>query len=92
MGVQSDGKTGKNPRESKWLKVVGVALVVMAIFLIYKTSITQAETAKNGDLRILKKEVTSKAKFYPVTVNGVKMEVIAVKASDGSVRTAFNTC
>jgi uncharacterized membrane protein len=92
MGVQLDGKTAKNTRKSKWLKVMGVALVVMAVFLMDKTSIAQAETIKNGDLRILKKEVTSKAKFYPVTVDGVKMEVVAVKASDGSIRTAFNTC
>lgn len=37
-------------------------------------------------------EISGTAKFYPVTVDGTKMEVIAVKAADGSIRTAFNTC
>ncbi len=37
-------------------------------------------------------EVSETASFYPVTVDGTSMEVIAVKASDGTIRTAFNTC
>lgn len=56
--------------------------------------ITKADglTAKIDGLQILKSQVTSTVKFYPYTVNGVKMEVMAVKASDGTIRTAFNTC
>jgi len=46
----------------------------------------------NGDLRIPKKEVTAVAKFYPYTAGGVLMEVLALRAPDGTVRTAFNTC
>jgi uncharacterized membrane protein len=46
-----------------------------------------------GDLRIPKSEVTATATFYPYTASGgVKMEVFAVRAPDGSIRTAFNTC
>lgn len=37
-------------------------------------------------------EVTETARFYPVEVDGTIMEVLAVKAPDGSIRTAFNTC
>ncbi|GHU82110.1 hypothetical protein AGMMS50284_3440 [Clostridia bacterium] len=37
-------------------------------------------------------EVSATAKFYPVTVDGTDLEVIAVQAPDGSIRTAFNTC
>ncbi|MCL2164131.1 MAG: Fe-S-containing protein [Oscillospiraceae bacterium] len=48
--------------------------------------------AELGDLVILKAEVTEKAKFYPLNVDGVNMEIIAVKAPDGTIRTAFNTC
>ncbi len=36
--------------------------------------------------------ISSKATFYPATVDGVKLEVLAVKAPDNSIRTAFNTC
>jgi uncharacterized membrane protein len=45
-----------------------------------------------GDLKIPKKEVTSTAKFYPYKAGGVLMEVLALRAPDGTVRTAFNTC
>lgn len=37
-------------------------------------------------------EITETVQFYPVVVDGTDMEIIAVKASDGSIRTAFNTC
>jgi hypothetical protein len=46
----------------------------------------------NGDLRIPKKEITAVAKFYPYKAGGVLMEVLALRARDGTVRTAFNTC
>lgn len=45
-----------------------------------------------GDLVIDKKQITEKASFFSYDAGGTKMEVIAVKASDGSIRTAFNTC
>ncbi|MDR1572106.1 MAG: DUF2318 domain-containing protein, partial [Clostridiales Family XIII bacterium] len=46
----------------------------------------------NGDLYIPAKDVSEKAVFYPIVVEGTKMEVFAVKAPDGTIRTAFNTC
>jgi hypothetical protein len=51
-----------------------------------------ATVMPNGDLRIPKKEITAVAKFYPYKVGGVLMEVLALRAPDGTVRTAFNTC
>lgn len=41
---------------------------------------------------IPKDEVTENAKFYPYKVDNVTMEVFAVKAKDGTIRTALNTC
>lgn len=51
-------------------------------------------TAKPMDIavKIPKAEVTSQAKFYPCKIDNITMEVIAVKAGDGSIRTALNTC
>ena len=43
-------------------------------------------------LTIIKNDITTTAKFYPYKVDNTYMEVIAVKASDGSIRTAMNTC
>ena len=54
-------------------------------------SVTLAPAA-NGDLVIAIGDISSTAKFYPVEVDGTKLEVMAVKAPDGSIRTAFNTC
>ncbi|MEY8353595.1 DUF2318 domain-containing protein [Lachnospiraceae bacterium 54-53] len=52
---------------------------------------SQAE-AEGQDLVIPVKDISDTASFYPVSVDGTQMEVIAVKAPDGTIRTAFNTC
>lgn len=44
------------------------------------------------DLIIDTSNVTKKASFIKYDYKGEPMEVMAVKASDGSIRTAFNTC
>jgi uncharacterized membrane protein len=44
------------------------------------------------DLVIPLAEVTENAVFYPVDIEGTRLEVLAVKAPDGTIRTAFNTC
>ena len=50
-------------------------------------------TVKPGKfLNIPLSEITETVKFIPVIADEIYMEVIAVKASDDSIRTAFNTC
>ena len=44
------------------------------------------------DIKILKSEISEKAKFYPYKAGDTYMELLAVKATDGSIRTALNTC
>ncbi|MDR1389944.1 MAG: DUF2318 domain-containing protein [Treponema sp.] len=44
------------------------------------------------DLVIPVSEVTENAVFYPVDIEGTRLEVLAVKVPDGTIRTAFNTC
>jgi uncharacterized membrane protein len=44
------------------------------------------------DLVIAVAEITENAIFYPVDIDGTRLEVLAVKAPDGTIRTAFNTC
>jgi uncharacterized membrane protein len=52
-----------------------------------------SQTVKSGENLVIQvKDISDAAKFYPVTVDGTKMEVVAVKAPDGTIRTAFNTC
>jgi uncharacterized membrane protein len=47
---------------------------------------------KDKDLVIPIAEITENAVFYPVELGGTLIEVLAVKAPDGTIRTAFNTC
>jgi uncharacterized membrane protein len=47
---------------------------------------------KDANLVIPLAEITENATFYPVDIQGTRLEVIAVKAPDGTIRTAFNTC
>lgn len=47
---------------------------------------------QGGSLVIAADNITTKASFYPVEVDGVQMEVLALKDSKGKIRTAFNTC
>ena len=48
--------------------------------------------AQGESLVIPVPEITGEASFFPITVDGEAMEVLAVRATDGSIRTAFNTC
>jgi hypothetical protein len=48
--------------------------------------------AAGEDLVIKTADIGAHASFYPVEVDGMAMEVLAVRAADGSIRTAFNTC
>ena len=52
-----------------------------------------AQVISEGEyLTIPVSQINETATFYPITVDGTPMEVLAIKASDGTVRTAFNTC
>lgn len=79
------------------LSIPAAVIAVIAIVLFAgksdgSTTAGISGSGKNGDLVIPISEITEKAKFYPVKVDGIKLEVIAVKAPDGTIRTAFNTC
>jgi uncharacterized membrane protein len=53
---------------------------------------SDADIPNDTDLKILKSEISEKAEFYPYKADDTYMEVLAVKATDGSIRTALNTC
>ena len=76
--------------------IVGAAIILIVVFLIVKGnsgSVADTDAAsQGGDITITKSEVSETAKFIPYKTGNTKMEVIALKAPDGSIRTAFNTC
>lgn len=83
---------------------VGMFLLIMVFIFISqgtlfnkkssgsKNKIGESVLSEAGDLMIPITDITSTATFYPVEVEGTQLEVLAVKSSDGSIRTAFNTC
>lgn len=46
----------------------------------------------NGDIAIDTAQITEKASFFETKAGGITVGIFAVKASDGTIRTAFNTC
>ena len=78
--------------------IASVVLVLIVAIFIFKGSFAgetnnATKTATSGtDLVIPISEVSETAKFYPYSVDSTKMEVVALKASDGTIRTALNTC
>ncbi|HHY60826.1 MAG TPA: DUF2318 domain-containing protein [Clostridia bacterium] len=72
--------------------IIAGILALLAIGAVFLQSGLDTGGQAGGDLKIVKSEITEKAKFYPYRVGSVKMEVLAVRASDGTIRTAFNTC
>ena len=53
---------------------------------------TDAVQIYTGDIVIDEASVSETASFYDYDANGVTVEAFAVKASDGTVRVALNTC
>lgn len=52
----------------------------------------RAERVIDGDIIIPVNEISETVRFYPAKIDGIELETLAVKAADGSIRTAFNTC
>lgn len=100
-------KAGVKSKQSmnKYLLAVLVLLLVFTVYQVITPQNDNAPARENEasgslsesilagkDLKITKADITEKASFYPYKEAGSYMEVIALKASDGSIRTALNTC
>jgi uncharacterized membrane protein len=83
------------------------AVLLLLVFVGYKLIVPKNDSVQNNDvvagnitegvvdgidLKITKADITEKASFYPYKEAGNYMEVIALKANDGTIRTALNTC
>jgi hypothetical protein len=78
-------------------RIGSLSLVPLAslLFFVIAGAAAQGSGAKSAadfGIVIKKKDITSTATFIPHKANGLDMEIIAVKASDGTIRTALNTC
>jgi hypothetical protein len=94
-GKKNTGKGqqhGRKPVSVIFMLAGLLAVLIIGVLAIKAVSGGGEPVAAGGDLKILKSEITETAKFYPYKTGKTKMEVLVVKASDGSIRTAFNTC
>lgn len=71
----------------------GLVVVAWLAIAAAASAVTLAgANVKGNTLVIPKAGIGGKAVFFAFTVDGVKMEAFAVKAGDGTIRTALNTC
>ena len=75
------------------IRFIGRGLTFLVTLLLATgAAFAGATLTPSGDLKIPKKEISADAKFYQYKLNNVLMEVLALRAPDGTIRTAFNTC
>ncbi len=94
-----DRRTGRGRHFTGPALLTIVAVVLLAAGCAGSVAPEKASTvssnsaaAQGEGLTIPVGEITETPTFYPVTVGETNMEIIAVKAPDGTIRTAFNTC
>ncbi len=98
--MNQNNKSSKNSISKKNIIIVALIVTVIVSLTIFSNKDKDTTVINNkevtavieGDLTITKADITDKAKFYSYLANDTYMEVIAVRASDGTVRTALNTC
>ena len=92
----------KQPPKKSNLPLILIAAILVCVAagtVLFRTgggptapSTDTLEIAAGEFLTIQTSEIEDTATFFPVEVDGTAMEVLAVRASDGTIRTAFNTC
>lgn len=101
--ASSGAEQPKNQTHKSNLPLIITAIAVVCVAVIASfvgkgfggknDSTASAQVISTGEyLTIPTAEISTTASFYPIKVDGTDMEVLAVKASDGTIRTAFNTC
>ncbi len=92
-------KETKNYKKSKSTNLYFIiASIILLIGVGYYASNIETNKAIEismdfaGNLIIKKVEISEKVSFYPYKDGDTYMEVLTVKASDGTIRTALNTC
>lgn len=86
-----------------WI-AVGVSFLAIAVAVINPIQKSEQNNAsnqdnylaatlnENGDIEINMDDISEQATYFKYDNNGVTMGLFAVKASDGTIRTAFDTC
>lgn len=71
------------------MKIIFLILLVILIFFVVKVVITPSEAQV---IKIPVSDINENAKWYEYEKDGVIIKFFAVKARDGSIKTAFDAC
>ena len=93
-------KKSNNSKSMVYIVIGAIAIILIAESVFFKQQGNKNEdklkenvvVLEGEDLVIPINEITSEASYYPVEIDGMNLEVLAIKATDGTIRTAFNTC
>jgi len=96
-------KTNKISNRTKLIIIAVSALALLAVAFSIKVPATSTDNSSkkdelstekviDGDIVIPISDITETAKFFTAEIDSIELEVLAVKAPDGTIRTAFNTC
>ncbi len=96
MSIKKQASKAKKTGITNGNVIIGIAaivVVVAALLIINGNKGNNAGSVPEGsDVVITKSDITETVTFIPTKVGKTNMEIMAVKASDGTIRTAFNTC
>ncbi len=92
--------TVQNTKKPQYLIMLVIVAGVLSLFLLLKLLSgmggeklnVRGKSVTDTDLVITLSEITENALFFPAVINGTELEIIALKAPDGTVRIAYNTC
>lgn len=88
---QSKNRNIPNKPMRNILITAAIAIFLLTGILV-SNGLRDSSDNSGNDIVINKSEITGTVKFIPTKVGRTSMEIIAVKASDDTIRTAFNTC
>jgi hypothetical protein len=74
------------------MKLPALLLLSLVAVLAVTPAFAGGAITPAGELKIPKKEVDATARFYDYKIGNIMIEVLALRAPDGTIRTAFNTC
>lgn len=86
--TNNKGPVFKNPL----VIILAVTVVITAVVSLTRIGSNSGNRNSVDDIVITKSTITDQVQFFPAKVGKTNLEVLAVKADDGTIRTAFNTC
>ena len=91
---QNAGKKSPLPLIALAVVIVAAAVVLLPKLFGNKedAAVSSLPEAETGDLVIRSEDIGAQASFFDYDAGGTTVEVFAVRASDGTVRLALNTC